>query len=214
MKQDLNVVKKRYEAADGRIESLSKVVDSLRTQIDALQSDKLRRNIRITGFSNGQFDIKKVVHSIGTTLGVGLADSDIEDLYKYNTKQGQHVIVTFGSKTKAEALLNARKGKSIYTDEVDLVDMGRRQIYLQEDLTRTTQELLFNARKLKESHGYKFVWSKKGKVYARASETSKAIRIDSLVQLKKLSEGQLVDNEKEEEEGDINLNRTIMNYLM
>ncbi len=202
LKQELNTVKKRCVSSDHRVSSLAKTVDDLRSQVESLQNEKLRTNIRLTGFPNGNHNIQKAIINIGEALGQPITANDIENIKSFSSKKGQQAIVTFVSKETAENFINGRKGKSIYSDEIGFSDLGRRQLYIHEDLTKFAQELLFNARQLKTDNCFKFVWSKKGQIYARRSETSKAVRLTNVQQVAELKKKAQADEEGEPSEDD------------
>lgn len=67
--------------------------------------------------------------------------------------------------------------KDIVQSDIGIANNSKRPILITEQLTRTNQELLFQARSLREGGNYKFVWSKNGEVFARYRPNTKVLKI-------------------------------------
>ena len=57
-------------------------------------------------------------------------------------------------------------------------------INLFDHLTPRMQELLFESKKFKDENNYKYRWAKNGIVYLRKTDTSTAVKLSSLEDLK------------------------------
>lgn len=78
---------------------------------------------------------------------------------------------------KAKLLQVRRVKKDIHPSDIGLNSASRRPILISEQLTRSNQELLYQARSLRGQDKFKFVWSTNGQILARQKENSKVIRI-------------------------------------
>lgn len=86
--------------------------------------------------------------------------------------------VTLSSVAAKVKFLQVRRiKKDIIQTDIGIANHSKRPILITEQLTRTNQELLFQARSLREGGNYKFVWSKNGEVFARYRPNTKVIKI-------------------------------------
>lgn len=89
---------------------------------------------------------------------------------------------------KVKFLQIRRIKKDILLSDIGINSTSRRPILISEQLTRTNQELLFQARSLRGQNKFKFVWSTNGQILARHSEKSKVIRIIDTAHVNRLRE--------------------------
>lgn len=78
---------------------------------------------------------------------------------------------------KVKFLQVRRIKRDIVQSNIGLASNSKRPILITEQLTRANQELLFQARSLREGGNYKFVWSKNGEVFARYRPNAKVIKV-------------------------------------
>lgn len=78
---------------------------------------------------------------------------------------------------KTKFLQIRRVKKDIFQSDIGINNASRRPILISEQLTRSNQELLFQARSLREQNNFKFVWSTNGQILARHKQNTKVIRI-------------------------------------
>lgn len=87
---------------------------------------------------------------------------------------------------KVKFLQVRRAKKDIFPSDIGINDGARRPILISEQLTRSNQELLYQARSLRGQDRYKFVWSTNGQILARQKENTKVIRIVDTVHVNRL----------------------------
>lgn len=87
---------------------------------------------------------------------------------------------------KVKFLQVRRIKKDICQSDIGINNNSRRPLLITEHLTRTNQELLFQARSLREGGNCKFVWSKNGEIFARFKPNSKVIKISDTLQVNQL----------------------------
>ncbi|KAL1447925.1 hypothetical protein WDU94_005444 [Cyamophila willieti] len=73
------------------------------------------------------------------------------------------IVVRLSNSSTRDKWTAAFRAKQLYKDK----------IYVNEHLTKSNQDLLYKAKKLKEVNGYKFVWVKDCKIMIRKNETSR-----------------------------------------
>lgn len=90
--------------------------------------------------------------------------------------------------------------KEIYPSDIGINQQHTRPVLISEQLTRANQELLYQARSIRGSNGFKFVWSHNGQILARRKEGDRVIRIIDLIHLNQLKtelQTKLTNNERQ-----------------
>lgn len=104
----------------------------------------------------------EVIHSIGSK----------------NSSSSKPIRVQFNSiETKRKFLQVRRVKKAIFQSDIGIKSGSSQPVIISEELTRSNQELLYQARSLRIRGNYKFVWSCNGQVLARFRKKSKVVRI-------------------------------------
>lgn len=92
------------------------------------------------------------------------------------------------SQSKKKFLQVRRIKKDIFPADIGIINSTRRPILISEHLTRSNQELLFQARGLRGHNGFKFVWSSDGQILVRHKPNTKVIRIIDVSQIQQLKD--------------------------
>ena len=77
-----------------------------------------------------------------------------------------------------------REKKKLYNLKFD--ELKAKMIYINENLTTQSKNILFNARKFVKENGWKFAWSSRGTIFVKKTENSKAFLINAIEDLEKL----------------------------
>ena len=121
----------------------------------------------------------KIVQDIGKLINVPLEENDIEVSHRVLTNQKAPIIVKFSSrKVRDEFFKNRNKLKNFTT-----TDLGYNQelkIFINESLTAYNGAVLKKARKDLQAEGFKHVWTKNGKTFARKNDNSRKYVIHTL----------------------------------
>jgi hypothetical protein len=171
-------LEKDYLESKKKIEVLTTTVDSLNHEVNALQQMNLSHNMIINGLPTAASVDKQHIISIAKLLDFNVEQQDVLEVRRVKTKKAGFVKVTFSTKNLRDLFLKKRKGKSIYSDEINIKLESRHQIFMQEDLTFANQTLLFHARKLK-NYGYSTSWSTNGRVLVKHLATEQILAIKS-----------------------------------
>lgn len=106
---------------------------------------------------------------------------------KNPVSQPKTIQVKFHSVDQKRRFLQIRRTKkTLIPSEIGLKQKSRKPILIVEQLTRQNQELLYNARSLRTSANFKFVWSNNGQILARLRQGSKVNRIEDINQINRL----------------------------
>lgn len=88
------------------------------------------------------------------------------------------IVVKLTSIEAKKKLLQVRRSKKeIFTPDIGINNNPRRLLLVSEQLTKSNQELLYQARSLRGENGFKFVWSSNGQILARQKPNTKVTRI-------------------------------------
>lgn len=127
---------------------------------------------------------EKVLKYIDSEMNLNNVQIKLLSPLKANTP----VLVTFKSVEDKHKLLKKRKSKGkIVGDRCGLTETN--PIFINEDMSKETRELYASARTLRNK-GYKYIWAKDGRIFARQDDNAKLIRINSLDDI----EGIIKDN--------------------
>lgn len=165
------------------IESLKKSVDdSIQSNADRFQRNEKRiniveresakRGVIISGIveAKGE-DLIELVLRIGSVLGVNVAESDIDDVFRIGEKK-ELIKVGFVRTILRRNLVKAvRKRKKLVTSEIGLA--GETDIYINEDLGHGAALIWKELRKLKKDKAISHTWVSEGRVFYKLETDDK-----------------------------------------
>lgn len=221
----VNLVKSQNEELQNSIEFMSKKYDDFVAEMEDLRQENQNYRTRITNLENklevfernhraNIIEVKNIppqplenmetlcnfVKCIGNEIGQRITDSEITEVYRQNTKQGNsHLIVHLKSFTLKDQIIRKyrqynRESKinqkpKLNTSHINLATrpITHLPIYVDESLTGKTRRLRFLAKDFAAKNGYYGAWTAYGKVYLRKTERSPTIRIDDEKDFLKLS---------------------------
>lgn len=202
------------------VEFMSQKYDDLVTKLDTLQRENrdyksqvatletrielLERNTKVSAVeiknipksTNEKKDtLQSLVKNVGNVLEINIQDSDIRDIYRIKTKEGQSgpIIAEFSTVTKKDQLLKAARNYNKVNKEQPLNTLHLHHpgpsmpIYMAESLTKKAKHLHYLARQFKKDYHYHSCWTSYGKIYLRKQDGAPAIHIateEDLVKLK------------------------------
>ena len=133
----------------------------------------------------------KTMCNIGTTVGVGIGESQLRDIYRLPGKSTtssspRPIIAEFTSVQTKQTLLSAvrtyNKGRG-RDDKLNTAVIGmpgeRRPVYISEHLPASTKKLFYQAREFAKNNTFKFCWISNGNVFLRKLEGEKQILVSS-----------------------------------
>lgn len=165
--------------------------DGITFEQQQLNSNFIIRGVD-TGESTSEAELKGVFNNILEHIGVHdnpeFAPVSIQLLRNHNSAKSAGIIqVRLSSATAKRHFLQARRlKKGIVPSDIGCNSDSHKPILIAEELTRNNQELLYQARSLRGSKKFRFVWSNDGQILARLKPKSKVIRIKSLEHINEL----------------------------
>lgn len=155
----------------------------LENKIELMERRQISNDIIIDGIpENKTEDCTKLVHQICKELNPNINVSMINDCHRIgfnrNNARPRRIIVKFINHQDKINTLKARQIKRNFSTK-DIGIQPDMPIYIRENLTTKGNKLFKEARDLKKSLHFQFVWTKNGLVFLRKNETDKIIRVDN-----------------------------------
>ena len=193
-------ISEQYEGQKKTIESLTKKNTKLEKDMDEVKMNTAEKDTKIRTLESeinsleqyGRWDMLNIkgipklreestdelVIKTASLLNVQLDFQDIDISHRTSVRDDAAIIVKFNSRRKRNELYAQRK----HLKDITVQQLGfesNEKIYINESLTHKNGELLKNTRKLKETKALKYIWTKNGNIFVRASDTADTKNIKS-----------------------------------
>jgi hypothetical protein len=173
---------------------LNSVVQVQKNVINDLEQYTRRDCLEIKGIPQSESEnTDLIVQQLGRKIGIDVKDEDISVSHRLpisrqaDQNRDPLIIVKFVRRNVRDKYYEARKnlrGKS--TRELGFSKVVENPIFIGESLTKQNKLLFNKCLDIKRKHGYKFIWTRMGKIYMRANERERAVLISSDKDLQKL----------------------------
>ncbi|KAF0752799.1 Uncharacterized protein FWK35_00012261 [Aphis craccivora] len=155
----------------------------LENKIELMERRQISNDIIIDGIpENKTEDCTNLVQQICKELNSNINVSMINDCHRigfnHNNARPRRIIVKFINHQDKINTLKARQIKRNFSTK-DIGIQPDMPIYIRENITTKGSKLFKEARDLKKSLHFQFVWTKNGLVFLRKNETDKIIRVDN-----------------------------------
>lgn len=208
MKAENEKLRNQLEKANKRYEEVCEKVNVMATEINRLKQINLSRNIIIKGVPEVETDaehLKSMISLIFAKLRYNLQMTFV-DCFRIGKKTEttcRPIIVVLPSVGVKNMMIRDKRSVKMtcanFSNDGIFWGTEDQIIYIDEHLTRENHMLFMSARKLKQL-GFKFVWTRNGRVFVRFNEKTKIIGIDSISQLAKLTiEAKSYEKHKEQQ---------------
>ncbi|KAJ8735236.1 hypothetical protein PYW07_006856 [Mythimna separata] len=188
----------KFEFSEKEREKHMEYVTVLENRVEHLERAARKSSIEIRNVpkhdQEKKEDLIKIVKNIATSINVDMHDTDVADIFRYNSKSSSKmpIVVEFSTTIKKEAMLDAvrklkQESKTYLSTTHAKVDGPKEPIYISESLTAKIKKLFARARTYANDNNYKYCWSAHGFVYLRKEEGAKAVRLSSEEDLNKLA---------------------------
>ena len=191
--------------SDEEISRLRECVDSLRSEINDRDQEALKCELEISGLPEfpGESPVHLILTAARVKLGIELEERDVLSAARVGRRaDGAREPGSAGPAPRPRLLAvrlatvqlrdrflrEARVRRRLTTADLSLPDHRPSSMYFNERLTRHNRILFARARELGQLNGWKFVWSKGGRIFARRSSapTSNIERLRTLSDLSRV----------------------------
>lgn len=178
-----------------KVELQDKIISNLTIQIANLDQYGRNRNFELHNIEEKPGEVvEDIVLKVAKHLNIPLDKENIEAAHRLpsrkNPSLAPKIIVQLSSRKKRNEFVECRRQLAPITSNL-LVQGGAsvQRVYLNENLSPYYRELLWRAKELGKSAGFKFIWFKSGKILVSKGEGDKnIIKISSFEELKKISD--------------------------
>ena len=183
--------RQNYDAIKTENAELKEENSNLRTELDEIKkrladaesrlqhSEQYSRNknIEIKGIEeNPNEDVTAVVCKLGQLSGVNVVPDDIEACHRVHARNKPGcIIVQFTRRQKRDDLLE--KARKLRLKNSDFGNNSASPVYVNDHLCPTLKRLLGMAVTKKRESGWKYVWCRNGKIFAKKSDGSETLAI-------------------------------------
>jgi Baculovirus FP protein len=157
--------------------------ENLNRKINDLEQYSRNFNLEIQGVPvTDSENTYTIVADIANYLGEDITTDDIEFCHRLrksdrNPSKPPAIVAKFYSRQIKEGILIAkRKSETLMTGALGFGNVTNNKIFINEHLTSMNKNLFWLARNTKQL-GYKYAWTKAGKVFLRKNEDSPVIRV-------------------------------------
>lgn len=168
-----------------------RVIEALSRQVNDIDQYSRNRNIEVVNIVEKPGEIaEELILSLADKLGINVASEDIEAAHRLPTRSSGNIpriIVQFKSRKIRDQFL--AKKKTVVTSNIltgDNDHMGQKRVYINENLNAFYKDLLWRAKERAKETGFKYVWVRRGKIFARKDESTAVIRVTCHADLGKL----------------------------
>lgn len=158
-------------------QKLKERITRLEYIIEKEETEKIENNIAISGIDKQgkNENVKEIVNKVFQGMGINIKDEHITTICRKGNENGP-IIVSLQTREIKEKILEKRKIiKSIDTNDCQL--KGKKQIYINDQLTTYGNQLFYKARQLKKEGKVKYVWTRDGHIYVRKTDTTEKQKI-------------------------------------
>lgn len=175
LKEDMAQLNANHESLHSRFEAIENDWNNSKQEL-------IRNNVVVFGFSDQASNTQDVRNTVDKLLQkVNIEEVDaITDCYQrrsFNNRAGA-IVLKFRNNNTKSVFLRVAKRLEINTSDLGLCNRKTNTIRLTEQLTPMNQQLLNEARQLR-SHGFKFIWSRNGRIYGRKTPTAEILVLNN-----------------------------------
>lgn len=188
LEQEIGVLKSNTNQYKG-IQDTLKEANKLQISVEQakINSNLVIKGAKIAPESDEGF-LRNCFEKIRNKLGVsGQTEFDPVDISTEHNQSSSQIIVKLSSAKAKKKLLQIKRTKNpIHPLDLEVAQENNRSILIVEHLTKENQNLLYKARSLRESAGYKYVWSSNGQILIRKRNRPKVQRVINFNQIEDL----------------------------
>lgn len=184
-----NTARQQISRLETRLTELADKVENLSKSIDEVQHYSYSYNVKLVGIpefkpKESAIETSTLCVEIFKAMGVQVSIQDIDiahrvGMRKENNGRPKPIICKFARRLAREQVMVMRRD----VRKIDPISIGLSQesslsnagIY--DHLTPKLQQLLTDAKKVKDDNNFRFCWTKNSVIYLRKSEDSQPIRI-------------------------------------
>lgn len=184
LSSDLNTLKKENKDMKKEIKALKIEVESLKIKMNNLDQYSRKNNIIIANVPHqNNENIYELVINVLNSLDMKMNDGDFGTIHRLRATEGKipSIIARLTNSDKKNEIIKKAKRYKLHGKKFGF--NPALPIYISEQLTKNTLEILNRAKKLRNQNIIKYVWSRDGTIFIRKDDQDPAIKIEDISQL-------------------------------
>lgn len=154
-------------------------ITEITNDVNVLKQQQLKNNLIIAGIPhrNGE-NLNESLGKLSKLLKVNVTKSNFQ-IRRFTNSESKtnHILVEFDDYTVKNALLKNHKKANIRTSQLGFMEDNSISLFNQ--LTRQNLDILAEAKELKNTCNFKFIWYQNNKILTRQTEKSTIIALNS-----------------------------------
>lgn len=164
---------------------------SMEIRVRNLEQYSRKQNLEIDGVPESQGeDVCAILADVGRAIGVELKKEKVVAVHRvptYNKKKSSPIVVKFSTYEERDVWITGYKSvRPLTANKINPSFNGSARVYVNEHLSPENKLLLSKTKEAAKQKGYKYVWSRDGKIFVRRDEGERCKKIDTLLDLDKL----------------------------
>lgn len=194
LKAENEKLRDQLKMADKRYDDVCDKVNEMAIQINRLKQDNLSRNLLIKGVPELEKENDHLKGMVGTILqklrfNFPLTFVDCYRIGRMRENTCRPIVVVLPNVNLKNVIIRVKRTTRMtcaqFSNDGVVWGPAENLIYIDEHLTRENYLLYMSARKMRQC-GYKYVWTRNGRIFARLDEKSKVMSIESVAQINRL----------------------------
>jgi len=180
--KELDGCKKQVQKLNNENQYLHHELNKVQLALNEVEQYSRRKNIEIHGVDqNNEENVMEVVKKLAKKINVPFNEEMVQEAYRMKPPKKNRnnrppvIFARFNNKYVAETWLKKTKTN---IKCIEIVPQGsENKIYINENLTKRTRDLYFQARIRGKELRFKYVWTKFGKIFMKKDDDDRAICI-------------------------------------
>lgn len=168
-------------------QSLKELATSSEQRITDLEQYSRNKNIEIKGipFSENE-SLPQLLKQLGDVITEEITEQDIDACHRVPRRDEgcPNVVVQFRSRAKRDLVIEKSRKKRLSTS--DFGHVNHSPVFVNDHLCPTLKILLGQVVARKNEKGWKYAWTRDGKIFARKSDSSRVLRVTRSQDLEKI----------------------------
>lgn len=198
LKSEIGKIDARVEKCEYRNNDLAEEVKSLKITVNDLQQAALDNDVIIRNvdeIEKNEDDLltvtQLILDKINIPVPVNILNVRRLGRMTEGSKRNRSILVTLGSAAERDRVMAAKRKVAIKGSQIVFENMAVGKddtfIFFDENLTKHTADLYYAARQLRKRQQLKFVWVRRGKLYAKKRDGDQPTRITDLLKINELA---------------------------
>lgn len=170
--------------------ALKKSVAVVEQRVRNLEQYSRQTNIEISGVpeTNGE-KMEELLGDVARAVGMELKKERVVAAHRvpsYNRNRTPPIIVKFASRRDRDEWLDAfKKMRPLTADKINH-HFKKDKVFINEHLSPENKQLLGRTKEMARDRGYKYVWTREGKIFVRREDNERCIKVEGVEDLDKL----------------------------